>query len=74
MKKLTLAAARVSVGLTQEEMAKRMGVSRTLINMLENGKADIKPIYLIAYCQITGFTESDFLLPNEFTNSGAQEV
>ena len=67
MGKITLAGARVSKGLTQEEMAREMGVSRTLINMLETGNAEVKPYYLYAYCYITGFSVDDFLLPKKLT-------
>ena len=61
MGKLTLAAARVANGLTQQEMAEKLGVSKVMINQLENGSTKIKPIHLYAYCYVTGFKEDDFL-------------
>jgi len=61
MGRLTLAAARVACNLTQQEMADIMGVSKVLINQLENGKTELKPVYLYAYCYVTGFKEDDFL-------------
>ena len=67
MGKITLAGARVSKGLTQEEMARKMGVSRTLINLIETGNTEIKPHYLYAYCYITGFSVDDFLLPKKLS-------
>ena len=66
-KRITLAAARVNAGLSQEELAKKLGVSRMLVWQWENGKAPMKPAYLIAFCAITGFSESDIFLPDEFT-------
>ena len=63
MKQITLAAARKTAGLTQEEMAEKLGVSRALVTNLESGKAELKPFYLYAICHITGFQESDILLP-----------
>ena len=37
--KLTLKAARVNVGLTQEEVAKKVGKKRNTIQNYENGKS-----------------------------------
>lgn len=68
-KRITLAAARVNAGLSQEELAKKLGVSRMLVWQWENGKAPMKPAYLIAFCAITGFTESDIFFPHEFTET-----
>lgn len=67
MGKLTLAAARIANNLTQEQMAEKLGVSRILIYQLENGKTELKPYYLYAYCYITGFSVDDFLLPKQVT-------
>lgn len=30
-------------------------------NERENGKTELKPVYLFAYCYVTGFKEDDFL-------------
>ncbi len=68
MAKITLAAARVNSGLTQEQMADKMGVSRTSIIQWETGKKEIRPVYLYAFCHITGFSEDDILLPEVFTD------
>lgn len=67
MAKITLAAARVNSGLTQEQMADKMGVSRTSIIQWETGKKEIRPVYLYAFCHITGFSEDDILLPEVST-------
>lgn len=61
-KKITIEAARVSCGLTQEQMAEMLGFSRKFYNMLETGQREMKPAYLYAICQITGFKEDDLLL------------
>lgn len=68
-KRITLAAARVNAGLSQEELAKKLGVSRMLVWQWENGKVPMKPAYLIAFCTITGFSESDIFLPETFTEA-----
>lgn len=72
MGKLTLAGARVSCGLTQQEMAEKLGLDRATINKLENEKVPLKAIYLYAYCYVTGFKADDFLLPSESTLSKSE--
>jgi len=67
MAKITFQAARVNAGLTQEALAKEMGVSRSTVNDWETGKREIKTAYLYLFCRITGFTESDILLPERST-------
>lgn len=56
-------AARVNAGLTQKELADKMGVSRETVVAWENGKRMIKAPYLCLFCQITGFKTSDIILP-----------
>lgn len=65
MKKITLAGARVSAGLTQQEMADKLGVSRISIVKWETGQTPMKPAYFYAMCQVTGFDVDDIILPNE---------
>lgn len=67
MAKVTLAGARKSAGFTQEEMAEKLGISRSLMINLESGKAELKPYYFLAICSITGFDPDDFLLPCDTT-------
>jgi transcriptional regulator with XRE-family HTH domain len=63
MAAITMEAARVNTGLTQQELAEKMGVSRSTVIDWENGKRRIKPAYLFLFCKITGFTEDDIILP-----------
>ena len=67
MAKITLAAARVNAGLTQEQLANEMDVSRQTVIDWENGKREMKTAYLYLFCRITGFTEDDILLPIKST-------
>lgn len=67
MTKIPMNAARVAAGFTQEELAKKLGVSRSTVLHIENGKAEVKPVYLYAFCQVTGFSEDDILLPKKST-------
>lgn len=65
--KITLKAARVNSGMTQEELSKRLGVSRRLIIDWESGKAPMKAAYVYAFCAVTGFTPEDIILPESST-------
>lgn len=63
MAKVTLAGARMSAGYTQAGLADKLGVSRNLVSQWESGKVKIQLFYLYAICHITGFNESDIILP-----------
>ena len=65
MAKITLKAARVNAGLSQDGLAEKLGVSRKMITDWELGKAEMRPAYLLAVCYITGFSEDDIILPSE---------
>ena len=67
MAKITIEAARVNSGLTQAELAEKMGVSRTTVINWERGKSEMKTAYLYMFCGITGFSEDDILLPIKST-------
>ena len=62
MSKISMAAARTNAGLTQKEMADRMGISRETYIKLENGSQKIRASYFIAFCHITGFELDDISL------------
>lgn len=67
MAKITMEAARVNAGLTQAELADKMGVSRQTVFDWEKGKREIKTAYLYLFCRVTGFSEDDILLPKKST-------
>ena len=67
MAKITLEAARVNTGLTQAQLAEKMGVSRQSLIDWENGKREMRTPYLYLFCQLTGFSEDDILLPKRST-------
>ncbi len=67
--KISMAAARVNAGYTQEKIADALGISRQTYASWESGKADMKIAYFIAFCQITGFSTDDIFLPIESTES-----
>lgn len=70
--RITMAAARVNKGLTQEELAAQLGVTRNTYNSWETGRAEMKTAYFIAFCQIVGFNSDDIIMPFEFTESKSE--
>ena len=73
MPKITLKAARVSKGWTQEQLADLLGVSRSTVLKWENGQGDMRPVYFLAFCNLTGFDKDDIILPEEYALSGQKE-
>jgi len=73
MPRITMEAARVNAGFTQEALAEKLGVSRSTVNLIENGKIEVKPYYLFAFCHVVGMTEDDIFLPDKATESGRKE-
>lgn len=67
MAKIPLNAARVAAGYTQEQLADKMDVSRQTVIDWESGKREMKTAYFYMFCQITGFSEDDILLPSKST-------
>lgn len=61
--KVSLAGARVSAGLTQEQLAEKMGVSRQTVIDWESGKREMRTVYLHLFCTVTKFAEDDIFLP-----------
>ena len=73
MVKITMEAARVNAGLTQQELADKMGVSRSTVINVENGYTEVRPVYLYAFCHVVGVSEGDILLPIKSANSGLKD-
>ena len=72
MPKISLRAARVNAGLSQEEMAKRLGVTREAVASWETGRVKIKDIHLYAICHVTGFAPDDLFLPDKVAKLGEE--
>lgn len=69
MAKVTIAGARITKGLSQDELALKIGVSKSAIQKWEAGKADMRVSHLKAISEITGFSMDDFILPKEYAES-----
>lgn len=63
MKQISLEAARVDAGMTQQELAERLGVTRKTVRNWEKGKHAIKKSMFDAFCAATGFEKEDIFLP-----------
>jgi len=63
-----LMSARKSLGITQEELAERVGVSTQMISNLELGKKAIRPENLVNICQELGLS-TDFVLMGSNINT-----
>lgn len=74
MPKISLAAARVNSNLTQAELADKMGISRETVVAWESGKRAMRAPYLYLFCNITGFSMDDILLPEKSTESRQEEA
>jgi len=67
MRKFSIEAARVTAGLTQEQLAKKMGVTRTSVGNWERGKKKISRSHFLAFLKVTGFEEDEIFLPERLT-------
>lgn len=61
--KISLAAARVNAGLTQEEVAKKLHVSNKTVGNWETGKAEAQFIVLEALARLYKIPVDAFRLP-----------
>lgn len=62
---ITLKAARVNAGLTQQQVAKEMKWSKSTINAVETGKRELRISELDALCQLYKCGRDDIFLPQK---------
>ena len=67
MPKISLRAARINAGLTQDKLAEKLKVSRATVNAWECGRTEMKPHHVFAFCYATGVSEDDIILPVKST-------
>lgn len=63
--KITMRAARVNAGMTQEEVAKTMRISPMTVHNWETGKVIPKPAQFEMFARICGRSPSKIFLPTE---------
>lgn len=65
---MSMKALRVNANLTQDDVARILGISRDYYQQIENGKiADVKPLYIYAFCKLVGCNLDDISLPEKST-------
>ena len=62
--KISLAAARINAKMTQDDVSKKMKVSKNTIVNWETGKVEMKPAQFKMYCDVVGAPENIINLPN----------
>ena len=67
--KYTLAAARVNAGLTQQQAADKVHVTKVTLGSWERGQTKISYPCLMALAQVYGIQPDDFSLPVKFPES-----
>lgn len=65
--KITMKAARVNAGYTQEAMAKLLDVTRVTYIKWENGKVQIRTPQFRMFCDIVGIGPDGIFLPKKST-------
>jgi DNA-binding XRE family transcriptional regulator len=65
MPKIPVKAARVAAKLTQEEMAKKLDITPSWYNIIENDPSQMKMYIYYAILYITGFSADDVYSPEE---------
>lgn len=68
--KITLAAARVNAGLTQDDVAKTMHVSKTTIVNWENGNTELSASALMALSDLYKWPIKNIFLPTKSPKRG----
>ena len=63
MPKIPVKAARVAAKLTQEEMAKKLDITPSWYNIIENDPSQMKMYIYYAILYITGFSADDVFSP-----------
>lgn len=66
MPKISLEAARVNAGLTQKELAEKLGVSNTTIVNWEKGKTEPTYPQLIKISELSGIPLDFIFIPDRF--------
>jgi len=53
--------ARTSAGLSQEDLAKKMGWDQTYVSKIERGVRRVDVVELIAICEVLGVEPNEFI-------------
>ncbi len=72
MKNIRLRIARVSVDMSQEELANAVGVTRQTIGLIETGKYNPSLSLCLAICRATGTTLNDIFEEDGYHGKSAE--
>lgn len=65
MSSLSIKAARVERGYTQEAIAEKLGISREMFNQYENGKVVPKPMFFYALGYVLEMNPDEIRVPTK---------
>lgn len=65
MSSLSIKAARVEKGYTQEALAEKLGISREMVNQYENGKVIPKAVFIYALAYILEMDADNIRIPTK---------
>ena len=69
MKKISMAAAHKNARMTQAQMAEALRMTRQTYAALESNKSKMTAEGFMLFCEVTGFSPNDIILPSESTKS-----
>lgn len=64
---ISLAAARVNAGMTQEDVAKEMKVTKQTVINWEKGRTELKPAEFLMMSNLYGIPKDNIFLPKNIT-------
>lgn len=64
MSQLSLAALRVNKGMTQQDVADRLGLSKSTVVSLENSEKPIRDVYIYAFAKLYDVEIDNMRIPS----------
>ena len=63
MGEISIRAARINAGMSQRQLAEKLGVTPTTVSAWERGKKEMRPAYFYAISQLTGISVDHLVCP-----------
>ena len=73
MKPITIRGARVDAGLTQVDIARKMGVTVSAVSRWETGDTEMSASQFSKFCEIVGRSRDDIFLPDRLCKTQVME-
>lgn len=74
MKPITIKGARVDAGLTQVDIARRLGVTVSAVSRWETGDTEMSASQFSKFCELVGRSRDDIFLPDKLCKTQVKEV